>query len=221
MKQVHVAALLAGMMCAGVTSVQAAATCTAIPSTTFNMTAPSTGSITMTPLTGYNNYPAQLCVNMTLTDPMAILNGGSIPYTMQASLGVTYNNVTTPGCSTGNFTINGGPVQSYIDASGSVTYNPSTSSVSGTVNATYYIDVNNLNVTLNGSTYAVDTPLQQFTSTTTFSGNTSTTRVCTRNAGGGISATLNGQPYNIPASVWQCINASDDPNHVVIFDSNC
>jgi len=219
MKYVQIAIALAMFW---VTSAQAVSQCVPIPLTTVNMPAPQTGSMTISALTGYGNYPAQACINMDLlANPMAIVNGGTIPYTLQTSLAVKYNNVTTPNCAGLNMTLNGGPVQTYIDSAGSVSYSPATQTVSGTMNTTYYVDVNTLNVSANGQNYTVDTPLQKYTATTTFSGNKSSTHVCLKAAGGGIGATVNGQPFTIPPSIWSCLDSRNDPNTVVVFDQNC
>lgn len=183
---------------------------------TFNMAAPSSGSITISPLSKYGNFPANACITMS-GDMMTLATGGSINYKLATAMAINYNNVSVPAsCYGAGFAVNGGPVHSYIVADGVVNVGPGGQNISGTTNATVYMDVDNLSVTLNGATYMVDTGLETMRAITTFSGNTSSTKICLSN---GLRSTVNGQPMVLPANLWQCVAGSGQSN--VTYATDC
>lgn len=179
--------------------------------------APGSGSYTISSLSKYNNFPANACVAFS-GNQMTLVTGGNMNYKLAVAMAVNYNQVGVPAanCAGTAMTLNGGPVYSYVVADGTVNVAPGGQSISGTTNATVYLDVDNLSVTINGATYLVETGLETMRATTTFSGSTSSTRVCLPN---GLNSTVNGQPFAIPANLWQCVGGNGQSN--VVFVTDC
>jgi len=168
--------------------------CASLVSTT-QLPAPATGSFEIRNLDKYG-VPAQACTTI------GSFSMSGMSYSMTTAAATVFNNATLPSCQGMVFTVNGGPIYSY--SSGSGTVQMSGTGVTGTINNTALTQTDNLQVSLNGQTLVVNTGVLEFRSTTTLNADgSSDTVICTPSAG--VAATLNGNPFNVPPAVWQCL----------------
>ena len=186
-------------------------TCVSIAGT-FPAPAPLSGSLTMSPLTKYGNYPAQVCTNIGLGGGFTSM---SVQYTY--STATTFNSIVIPAtssnCLGAEVRLNGGPVHSAAQGSGSFALS---AAPTGTMQATGFAQADNLQVTVGGNTFVINTPLQQFSATVTLNADgSSDTDMCI--TGAGVNATVNGVPTTLSAPVWQCINPPSDPKQRIRY----
>lgn len=188
-----------------------ASTCTPIAGT-YPATAPLSGSLTMAPLAKYGNYPAQVCTNIGVGAGFTSI---SVDYTY--SVATTFNSIVVPAttstCLGAEVRLNGGPVHSAARGTGSFALS---ATPTGTMQATGFAQADNLQVTVGGQTFVVNTPLQQFAATITLNADgSSDTEMCI--TGGGVNATVNGAPTTLSAPIWQCINPPSDPKQRIRY----
>lgn len=168
--------------------------CASLVSTT-QLPAPATGSFEIRNLDKYG-VPAQACTTI------GSFSMSGMSYSMTTAAATVFNNATLPSCQGMVFTVNGGPIYSYSSGSGSVQL--AGSGVTGTINNTALTQTDNLQVSLNGQTLVVNTGVLEFRSTTTLNADgSSDTVICTPSSG--VAATLNGNPFNVPPEIWQCL----------------
>lgn len=186
-------------------------TCVSVAGT-YPASAPLSGSLTMAPLTKYGNYPAQVCTNVSLGAGFTSL---AMQYTY--STATTFNDIVVPSsssnCLGAEVRLNGGPIHSAAQGSGSFALS---AAPTGTMQATGFAQADNLQVTVGGNTFVVNTPLQQFAATITLNADgSSDTEMCI--TGGGVNATVNGVPTTLSAPIWQCINPPSDPKQRIRY----
>lgn len=191
--------------------------CTPTPSATLAVPAPGSGSISTEPLSRFN-YPAQVCVTTAFT-------GSAISFDYAAALATRFNNASFPSnCAGVAFGLNGGPIYSYTAGSGSFAFsltNP-TAAITGTLQATSHSITENLTLSAGGSSFVINTDLMSFKSYVTINADQSTdVKICTPR--GGVPARVNGNPFNIPTNIWQCL-AQPTPTQAnvrVVYEEGC
>ena len=176
-------------------------TCTTIPTTTTNIPAPGSGSMTVGPLTKFN-LPANVCATVGFT-------GTAISYDYTTTLATTYNNAKFPSSCAGiEYGLSGGPVYSAVTGKGNFAFNLAnpTAAVTGTIKATSLSMTENLTLSAGGSNFVINTGLLSFNTDVTINADQSIDiKVCTPR--GGVPSTVNGSNFTIPNSVWKCLAA--------------
>ena len=191
--------------------------CTPTPSATVPVPAPGSGSISSEPLSRFN-YKAQNCVTMGFT-------GSAISFDYAAALATRFNNASFPSnCAGVSFGLNGGPIYSYTAGKGSFAFNLAnpTAAVTGTLQATSYSITENLTLSAGGASFDINTDLMAFKSFVTINADQSTdVKICTPR--GGVPARVNGNPLNIPTSIWQCLAqpTQTQSNVRVVYEEGC
>ena len=189
-------------------------TCTSVAGT-YPAQTPLSGSMTISALAKYGNYPAQACANIALGAGFT-----SLTFDFTYSAATTFNNVVIPAsastCSGVEVQLNGGPVHSAATGRGTFPISLTGGSPTGTFSATGFAQADNLQVSVGGQTFTVSTPLQQFAATVTLNADgSSDTDICL--TGAGMQATVNGAPTTLPAPVWACINPPSDPKQRIRY----
>lgn len=182
---------------------------------TYPTQAPMSGSLTLAPLVRYGNYPAQVCTSLALG---AGFTSMTVDYLYTAA--TTFNAVVVPStsstCLGAEVRLNGGPVHSAAQGRGNFAISLTGAPPTGSMAATGFVQTDNLEVTVGGQTFVINTPLQQFAATITLNADgSSDTEMCI--SGGGVSATVNGAPTTLTAPVWQCINPPSDPRQRIRY----
>jgi hypothetical protein len=191
--------------------------CTPTPSATLAIPAPGSGSISIEPLSRFN-YPAQVCVTTGFS-------GTAITFDYAASLATRFTNASFPSACVGvAYGLSGGPIYSFTQGSGSFALNLAnpTAAVTGTLQATSYSVTENLTVSVAGNSYVINTDVLAFKSFVTINADQSTdVKICTPR--GGVLARVNGNPLNLPTSVWACLQqpTSSQSNVRVVYEEGC
>lgn len=192
--------------------------CTPIPSMTTAIPAPGSGTMTVGPLTKYG-LEAVAC--RTRIYPTGKKTKGTVSYDYTTTLATSFDHATFPSsCAGVPYTLHGGPTYSAMTGSGSLAY--SGLSTTGTVNATAFMQTDNLTLTAAGQSFVINTELIAYKTSVTFNADQSfDIRVCT--PAGGVPAMVNGSSFTIPNNIWQCLAEpmGAQPNVRIVYVEGC
>lgn len=214
---VYAVATLAALALPGTALALGGQLCTPTPSATLPIPAPGSGSISIEPLSRFN-YPAQVCVTTAFT-------GSALSFDYAAALATRFNNASFPSqCAGVAYGLNGGPIYSYTVGSGSFAINLAnpTAAVTGTLQATSHSLTENLTISVGETSFVVNTDALSYKSYVTINADQSTdVKICTPR--GGVPARINGNPMNIPTSIWQCLSQPTPSQATVriVYEEGC